>query len=355
MRFRVRVRNRSPVPEDTVVGWLYRPGEDEDDDSPPAPGSDETQEIVPPESEREPPDAASLSTAAPTNGSDLKLLKIDRRGVLLEFSLRRLGDPAFRTALPRRCLRCGGRSHLHVRAVPFREEDPDELPLRRPQEEPGPSLPAERVRGLSPEQLLSYLPRNPLLPPPADLPMPYWMCDLCPPAGQILGSLVPDAQSGKRRGRLLIANPWRAREFLLAVGGRGTSAGRTLIDRLARLRQCPWDRLSETVRHRLEQWYHARRNERFLAYVPDRDRSRTEEGMAGLVVSDRRLVFHSNLRHRELAAGEPVQFRLAGSGDARILAVRAADWQIKRLRVDESGLNALRQALARGGHKAVWG
>ena len=116
----------------------------------------------------------------------------------------------------------------------------------------------------------------------------------------------------------------------------------------------PWDMVPESVKHRLEQWFHPEDNERFLRYIPDRDHNRTEDGMAGLIVSNKRMIFHSQRRHMENKADEPLQLLLAMTRDAGELEINTPTWQIKRMKVDREGIRELRRALTMGKFRVSW-
>jgi hypothetical protein len=352
-RARFRLPKPLPVPEDTVAGWLWQ---QEEDDQPAAPAASPKPAPKPRAAAPEPPAAKTLAPApAPRRAlPDLRLVGIDRKGVLLEFDAARLKDTAFRTAMPRRCMQCGARTHLEAHVIIFTAALVDSVSLEAERSAGSLVLRPEDVRDLGPEALLDRLPRVPNVPPPADLPMPYWLCDMCSASGAVSGQIQARAETGQGRCRLLISNRRRAEEFLANVGARGTAPHRQVIEAVAKTAERPWDSLPLVVQHRIEQWYKPRADEEFLAYVPDRDHSRTEDGMSGLLLSSRRLVYHTRLRHHESPAGEPLEFRLAMSRMHGQLEVRAPSWQARRLRVDKDGISRLRRALAKGRFRAAW-
>ena len=109
-----------------------------------------------------------------------------------------------------------------------------------------------------------------------------------------------------------------------------------------------------TVQHRLEQWFKPEAKERFLAYVPDRDHARTEDGMGGIVVSDRRLIYHTEMRHRETPLGASLRITVASHGFARRIAIKTDSWEVIAMTLDREGMSGLRRALLLGKFPMVW-
>lgn len=353
-RQRFRLPAPAAVTDETVADWLYEEPEAED------PGRTQVLESkapAPPSApETKPPPGEPAATPAkrPADQRGIDVLKIDRKGVLLEFPDERLNDPAFRSAMPRRCMQCGGRIQLEAHVVIFSSALVSSVSLEAERSAAKMVLTSEEVRNLGPEQLLARLPTVPNVPPPADQPMPYWLCDMCRTSEAVSGQLAAHGRAGGGCCRLLIRNLWRAQEFIAAIGARGTAAEAKVTARIAQTTENPWDSLPLTVQHRIEQWYKPTAKETFLAYVPDRDRTRTEDGMAGLLLSSTRLIYHTNLRHREAMADQPLEFRLSmgrGGGDMRI---GSPAWQVKHLRVEKDGISGLRRALVKGKFNATW-
>jgi hypothetical protein len=64
------------------------------------------------------------------------------------------------------------------------------------------------------------------------------------------------------------------------------------VSRLVHKRQSnEWEALPEKVRGRLTSWLDWGDDERFLIYLPDSDFARKDDGLAGLALTDTRLVF----------------------------------------------------------------
>lgn len=285
---------------------------------------------------------------------DIRVVKVDGNGTLIEFAPGLLRRPEFRTAFPRQCVRCDSRAHLNAHVVIFSSQLVDSVSMEAEHKAGALALSDEEVQGLSDEQILDRLPAVPNVPPPADLPMPFWICDMCTAAGQVSGQIRVNAKTGGGFCRLLIRHPRRALAFLETAVGRDVEGFDLVRDSADRVSQNPWDNLPEGIRHRIEQWYHPMQGEQFLAYVPDRDHTRTEDGMAGVVITNQRLIAHFRRRHREAKLGEPIELTYSSGGGKGQVAIQTTTWSIPKMAVDRDGIARMRRGLSLGKFKAVW-
>jgi len=300
------------------------------------------------------PSAADFPKGFSAGAEGVFLIRVDSRGALFEFPAAMLNDKAFRSALPRRCLRCGATAYLSPRLVIFGPSMKDCTTAEAEFLDQSMQLNEKELRNLSPEEVLNRLPTLSRLPHPLELPMPYWICDLCSPSKMIYAQNELHSDTDERYCRLQLQRLWRAEEFLLATSGKDTEAHRELIDALEAHPETPWDTLAGVVQQRLRQWYAPNRGERFIAYTPDRSHTRTEDGMAGVVVSTRRLIYHTSLRHRESEKGESLELNFAMDANRRTLRIQSPNWEVKNMIVDKAGLACLRRALIQQKFNAVW-
>ena len=265
-----------PVTEEDVAAWLSE--EDEAPSSPAAQGEPQA-----------PAAAAATATQPPAKGpvatGTIRVVKADQGGVLLEFPARRLRETAFRCAMPRRCLRCGAQAHLEAHVIRYLPQAVD-MSLKAEHDAGKLIVPAEDLRGLGDEEMLRRLPKIPNATPPVDLPMPYWLCDMCSASGIIWGRVESNVATGRGRCRLWLQSLRRAEQFLAAAGGKKSEGHQELVGLIEAAAEMPWDRLPTVIQDRIEQWFTPEGDEAFIAYVPDRDLTRTEDGVAGLLVSN---------------------------------------------------------------------
>jgi len=341
-RNRFRLPRRIAVTEDAIADWLVEGRQVEEKHAAERPLQVHEQA------------ASSEGTAVlPAVSDAIRLVKSDAGGALFEFPANRLTDTAFRCAMPRCCLRCGGRSHLQAHVIVYSthlvsasygeaEAASGEMVLK-----------GEAVAGLSNEELLGRLPSVPNAPKPADLPMPYWLCDMCT-GRDLIGGQIRISSQGVGLCRLWIGNLRRAEEFFVTTGGAGSPGHAELRHRIAATVENPWDVLPLAVQNRIQQWYRPQPNEHFVAYVADRDRARSEEGLAGIIVTDRRVVYHTLARHKEAGVEEKLEFQEAVEQGRQCVGIRCSSWEIRHVAVDRDGLAALKNALARARFRAVW-
>ena len=343
---RFRVPPAPKVTEDVVAGWL----DTEEDEG--AEGSALSQ--PPSAAGGEHPHTSRQTRAAfAAMEGNIRLVSCEPTGALLEFPSRRLTEKAFRCGMPRACMQCGARSHLEAHVVLFTGALVDSVSLEAEHTAGRLVLGIDEVKDLAIEQVLDRLPRLPNVPAPADLPMPYWLCDLCASSKAVSGQIQINTQTGEGWCRLLIRNLRRAEEFLCDVGARGTQAHKDLARHAAQLADNPWDSLALAVQHRLQQWFKPSSGEHFLAYVPDRDHARTEDGMFGLAISNRRLIHHTARRHHENDVSQPLELVLAAGKVRGDLVVTFPVWKAT-LKVDADGIAKFRRGLTLGKFQANW-
>lgn len=340
---RFRLPKRIAVTDDAVTEWL-----------------DEEKTLQEREhaSQRElkPQEMAAISSGTailPVVSDAIRLVKSDPSGALFEFPALRLGETAFRCAMPRKCLRCGGRTNLQAHIIIYATMMMDSPSLEAEHAAGALALRGPEVMDLGNEELLARLPRVPNVPPPADAPMPYWLCDLCVARDMISGQIRVNSE-GEGLCRLWIGNLRRAEEFMVAAGGNGTAGHAELRHRIASLAENPWSSLPLAVQNRIQQWFRPQPSEHFIAYIPDRDRARSENGLAGIIISDKRIICHTMSRHKESPAGEKLEIHEVVNNGRQCLAIRCPSWEFKYLATDREGLAMLKHALTRGKIQAAW-
>jgi hypothetical protein len=294
------------------------------------------------------------NTIHPLISGPLRLVKVEPGSVLMEFPARRLLEPAFRRGMPRQCIKCSSKSHLYVHVIIFSGHMTDSISLEAEYSAGSLGLSDQEARTLSADDLLARLPKVPNVPPPANEPMPYWLCDMCSAAGVVSGQITGNLAAGQGTCRLKINNVRQAQEFVIAVGGTGADGYDKLEQLISHMVVNPWESVPLTVQHRLEQWFKPEAGERFLAYVPDRDRARTEDGMCGVVVSDRRLAYHTEMRHREMLIGASLRITVASHGLAQRIAINTDSWEVRAMTIDREGIVGLRRALLLGKFPLIW-
>lgn len=350
-----RLPKAAGVTEDTITSWLTdgagkRKFDDDDLDAP------ARSDVAPTIDDAIGEALAASAAASATSGTaeSVRLVKFGDAGALLEFQASRLKEVDFRCAMPRRCLRCGTPAHLLAHVIIYSGALVDNVSLEAEHAAGELRLAEDQVRDLSPQQMLDRLPLVPNVPAPANLPMPYWVCDMCSGAGLISGQIQVNSETGSGWCRLRIRNLRRALEFMEAASAKETKGYKELAEHLESVKENPWEQLPSVIQHRVEQWYKPASGEHYVAYVPDRDRTRTEDGMSGLLISNKRLIFHTRLRHSETSSDKPLKLQMGNEGGKLVVKLETPTWDIKHFVLDRDGASLLRRSLMTGGFKPVW-
>ncbi len=333
-----RLPKEVPVPDDTIFGWLHSPEDNEDE---------RAGTLVPMSGE-------ASRKADEASRSKIRLVSLERRGAMFEFPAKYLRQVKFRCAIPRVCIHCLGRAHLSAHLIIFAPQLRDSFSLEAEHHAGKLTIPQKEIGGLCDKELLQHLPEIPNVPPPANLPMPYWVCDLCSGTGAISGQITVDQESGHGHCRLFMRNLRIAGSFLGAVTGTHGQDFARFVEFAKRAKADRWDALPTVVRHRLEQWFKPSGDERFVAYIPDRARARTEDGMAGVIISTCRLIYHRHSVHQELSSDKPVTFQMSASRGKEIATISAEGFKARPILLDREGEIALRKAILEGHFKAFW-
>jgi len=246
-------------------------------------------------------------------GARIILERIDEMGAYFEFATEQLRDANLRASFPRRCVACGCREPLNIHLVVFTDRLPARDAFRAKELEVRDFGQLGDYGGADGgADLIEQLPTLPHLPEPFNLPFPYFVCDRCSAIGEVNTHVL-------RHGRvefcqINIANLRTASEVYSNNGGGGTDNYRKLLKAADQQRHDRWRGLPLTVRNRIRQWFQPRRGERFVDYFPDEDFSKSEAGLAGLVLTNRRLIYKKYAAQREYSIGVPGEVRLIGQG-----------------------------------------
>jgi len=281
------------------------------------------------------------------------LIRVDQDSALFEFSASLLVGETIRGSIPRRCVRCGETHHIHPHLVIFAHHMTESASIES-QYAPGRNNISEKdILTKSITDVLQLLPEVGKIPSPGNLPMPYWVCDMCSPSNMIYAQNMI-THDGEGACRLQIQRIRRAEEFLVAAGGKDSEAHREILAALEGNAEQPWDTLPGAVQQRLQQWYSPHKGERFVAYIPDRSRVRTQDGMCGVVLSNRRLIHNCSQRYHEVERGEQLDMDFAMSDGKMTLHIKTPSWEVKQMVVDKRGLEHLRRSMWQENFPAVW-
>jgi len=344
-RHRFRLPRQISVTDEAIAEWLWqaKPAS--------AQQQEQGQEQTPVE---KPPEVVSGKTAVlPALSDKIRLVRVDQLGATFEFPAKRLTDPSFRCAMPRQCLRCSERVHLEAHVIIYAPLMQDSFTTESQHIRPD-WVGDPEISRLSGQELLSALPEVSKVSPPANLPMPYWLCDMCDGEGLIAAQAQINAATGQGTCLLRIGNLRRAEEFMVSAGGGGSSEHAEFIRHIASHREQPWDTLPQTIQNRLKSWYTPAKGEHFQAYIPDRERPRSEDGASGVLLTNQRMICRAQSDHFEVRLGDRVRLQAPSAGGRIRLRIKTREWEVKRLTVDRAGVDQLKRALSAVKFNAVW-
>jgi hypothetical protein len=218
----------------------------------------------------------------------VRLVQLDLGGATLAFDSQLLYDLEFRSSMPRRCLVCGYDKALTINLMMWNKML--EAPYRNKTPETGAPMQLDYFGDINDRDLLNMLERVKHMPEPFCLPMPFYICSLCSAHGAIATDVRALGES--LECRIIITHLPQAEAFVRSACGADCAEVAQIRATRKSDRNEPWRNLPVTVRMRINQWFESAEQERFLMYVPDAEFSRNDSGLAGLVLTTRRLVFH---------------------------------------------------------------
>ena len=268
-----------------------------------------------------------------------------QKGVWLRFNARCLEHPGFRLSMPIACAFSNSRDRTDLVARPLAFHDQSQGAVRNAQEvEAGHE---QRLReGQTPADLVGLLGRLEHLPTPFHLPMPYYVNTEHANAGMSL-----DCQTARRLEDkttlclILIPHPRYALAWLRNVNGVCGREYQLLARDAAVLWSDAWEGTSEEVRQRLGSWADFETGERFRFYVNDAEFGSKDEGLAGIVLTDRRLIYHRYHRNGAVNISDSPRVRIRPDGDSIAVTVRTDDTGVRAARIRQRDLDPFIGAL----------
>ena len=140
----------------------------------------------------------------------------------------------------------------------------------------------------SPRQITRNMGLIEKMPNPFQFAMPYYVHTRH--AHHILHCQTHDHQGGGITCVVMIPNLKAALEWLGRVNGVCGPEYQMLEEDVSLMHGEAWRKLSETCRHRINAWCKLDPGESFRMYLTDADFGKRDEGMAGLVVTDKRVI-----------------------------------------------------------------
>lgn len=303
-----------------------------------------------------PPTEGMSSTAPPPSAAQypqflftsvdhphLLVSECTQKGVRLAFDSSFLRHERFRTSMPIACAITGEATRTKLLAKPLAFTDRSQGTVRNPRDiEQGHE--AKMRDSQSAREAIAIMGVLDNLPTPFNLPMPYYVAVdhstyslLCTTTRRDDGGItcyvsIPD-------GRYALT-------WLRNVNGICGDEYDLLRNEVSMLWRDEWVGLEERVRERLDTWCHFQPGERFRYYINDADLTKKDEGLAGVVLTDRRLIYHKYHRHGEVSYHQAdASLTVRPDGQFAGLTVKTADGTVRAARFHFDELEKLRDAV----------
>ncbi|MEM8739710.1 MAG: hypothetical protein AAGG38_14700 [Planctomycetota bacterium] len=232
---------------------------------------------------------------------------VSMNGVTILFAAEWLQHETFRSSLPIRCAFTGRgpTSQLVSRPMIFvnRAKEPGAraraIEMRYEQTVGAKHSPREHLRGIGLMEGLAE---------PFDRPMLYYACE--GHAGESIKCQVHSDGAGGEHCEVRLRSGEVAVDWLSRVNGRCGREYAQLKTAVAHLSNDGWASLSEKTQRRLQTWCQFERGERFKLYLNDADLTAADAGLGGVVVTDRRILYHKFRRSRSISLNQDAVLHL---------------------------------------------
>lgn len=271
----------------------------------------------------------------------LLVTRCTQSGVELTFNSRFLMHDGFRLSMPLACVFTGDtdRSKLVARPLAFLDQARGELKNAYDVEAGREARLSQNTTG---KEMLARMGIIEQMPEPFRYPFPYYV--RTDHSNQSLKCYTSRKGDGPTLAHVMIPDGHIALRWLRHVNGVCGKEYELLTRDVAHLWQNEWTGLDETVRHRLEVWAHFMDGEKFRYYINDADMPKKDEGLAGVVLTDRRLIYKKFHRQGHVEYGTNAQLIIRPDGTMAGLRVRTEDGVFKCARFHFDDLQKLKDA-----------
>lgn len=292
-------------------------------------------------SPRQPPQAVGATTP---NGPRLEVRQIGAFGVQFAFTAHALDSLGFRASMPMRGILSGEEDPTKLRARPLPWVDKATGHMT----EPGTLETTYEIRvrpRSTTREVVAHMATIDELPPPFNQPMPYYVGH-----GDIGQASTINCQTASSpegiRCEVTIPSMAYALEWLGRVNGVCGEDYAELELRTRRYESGAWLSIPTEVRHRLAVWFNFEGDERFLRYFNDADFAGKDAGLAGVIVTTRRLVWGKYHHHGSRPLHSAGVFALVPNGPFATLEHREGTTRRRLVRLRPADADGLAETLA---------
>ena len=218
----------------------------------------------------------------------LVVLKCGSAGVRFAFDAKWLSHEGFRSSMPTRCAYSGAadRTKLIARPMVFADRARG---TKTTAAEISSNHDIQSLADAGPRKLMQMMGTIEGMPSPFLYPMPYYISTRY--ANKTIHCMTRDRPSGGITAEVVIPDAICALEWLSRVNGVCGEEYEMLERDTSLLHGDKFQELSEVCRGRIQSWCKLRPHEVFQVYLNDADFGRLDEGLAGVIVTDQRVVY----------------------------------------------------------------
>lgn len=277
---------------------------------------------------------------------NLVVLKCGSAGVRLAFDAKWLAHEGFRASMPTRCVYSGNaeRSKLIARPMIFADR------ARGVKTDASDISSNHDVRSLGdagPRQIMQMMGTIEGMPNPFLYPMPYYISTRY--ANKTIHCMTRDRSSGGITAEVIIPDAISALEWLSRVNGVCGKEYELLERDTSLLHGDKFQELSEVCRGRIQSWCKLRPHEVFQDYLNDADFGRLDEGLAGVIVTDQRVVY-CKYHHRGQVRLDNDTATILTKPDGRFIALtlRIGEERARMCKLHKADIPKLQNAIGKG-------
>jgi hypothetical protein len=288
---RFRLDTEQPIDDETILGWVM------DNDMPDQSIMGSTSIFQPVSGPKARPTIRQWKPIEPPEKPRVRFERLDETGAVFEFPARELNEPDIRRSFPLKCIHCLKTSPLEVHLLIWDDKLPRQDSFHRKELVTKALGRLDQLLRTQQMRWVDTLEPLSVFPSPFCNPFPYFVCHGCSAAGEIKAQVT--TRESHDYCKIAIANLDIAVEFFENNGGRNAPGHRLLTESAKRHRDDRWRRLSFPVRSRISNWFKLDEDERFLGFFADSDFSRSEAGVAGVVLTNHRMIYKKYSTRRE--------------------------------------------------------
>ncbi len=271
----------------------------------------------------------------------LAVTEVTNNGITLAFDSEWLADARFRASMPMRCAFTGESNREKLLGRPLAFVDCALSQAGTVQEVEGRL--EQPVGADSPGAFARRLGMIDALPYPFNHAMPYYVS-----REHDRHSITPHTrrrEDGGHTCEVHIGDLRTALQWLANVNGICGEEYALLEADIAELERDAWRTLPETIRRRIGVWCRFEPREQFAVYIPDADFTTSDAGLAGLVVTSRRMVYHKYHHSGHWRFGPQAMLHITKSDRFARLALEHDGERSKCCRIPLDEINRLISAL----------